>query len=112
MKRQQLNSYQDVQSFFNDFIAANQIPIDDSPHLAFWDTLTYDEFVNGDVPNAAGVKILIVGNSADSNLVKILRGSLTVGTASFRRMPGGGPFMSEDMIASLADWIDRGCPEA
>jgi len=29
---------------------------------------------------------------------------------SFRRMPGGGPFMSDEAIATLADWIDRNCP--
>lgn len=111
MPRQQLNSYQDVQAFFNDFIAANQIDIDSSPHGAFWNTLTYDQFVNGNVPGVAGsVRILVSGNSADSNLVKILKGPLTVNGRTFRRMPGGGPFMTDDMIASLADWIDRGCP--
>jgi len=111
MPRQQLNSYADVQTFFDDFITANQINIDDSPHGPFWNTLSYDDFVNGDVPGVAGVKILVSGSSANSNLVKILKGSLTVGGRTFRRMPGGGPFMSSDMIASLADWIDRGCPE-
>jgi hypothetical protein len=105
-----LNSYKDVQDFFNSFISANQIDIDASPHLAFWNDLTYDQFVNGDVPNVVGVKILVSGNSADSNLIKILKGSLTVGGQSFRRMPGGGPFTDAEMIASLADWIDRGCP--
>src|SRR5687767_8312629 len=106
MPRQQLNSYADVQTFFDDFISANNIDIDDAPHGAFWNTLSYDDFVNGDVPGVAGVKILISGNSADSNLVKILKGPLTVGGQTFRRMPGGGPFMTSDMIASLADWID------
>ena len=110
MPRQQLNSYADVQTFFDDFISANNIDIDDAPHGAFWNTLSYDDFVNGDVPGVAGVKILISGNSADSNLVKILKGPLTVGGQTFRRMPGGGPFMTSDMIASLADWIDRDCP--
>ncbi len=106
----QLNSYKDVQAFFNDFVAANQVPIDDSPHGAFWNALTHDQFVNSDVPNVAGVKILVCGNSADSNLIKILKGPLTVGGQSFPRMPVGGPFMTAEMIATLADWIDRGCP--
>ena len=110
MARQQLNSYPDVQNFFNAFVTANQIAIDDAPHGAFWNDLSYDQFVNGDVPNVPGVKILVSGNAADSNLIKILKGPLTVGGQSFRRMPGGGPFMSDEMIATLADWIDRSCP--
>lgn len=110
MTRQQLNSYKDVQDFFNNFVAANQIGIDDAPHGAFWNTLTYDEFVNGDIPSVPGVKILVSGNSADSHLLKILKGPLMVAGQSFRRMPGGGPFMSDEMIATLADWIDRNCP--
>lgn len=111
MPRPQLNSYKDVQAFFNDFIAANQVSIEDSPHGAFWNDLTYDQFVNGNVPSRPGVKILVSANAADSNLIKILKGPLTVGAQSFRRMPGGGPvYMTDEMIATLADWIDRGCP--
>jgi hypothetical protein len=110
MALQRLNSYKDVQDLFNNFIAANQIPIDDSPHGAFWNDLTFDQFVKDDVPNVPGVKILVRGKSAESNLIKILKGPLTVGSQQFRRMPGGGPFMSDEMIASLADWIDRNCP--
>jgi hypothetical protein len=110
MTPRQLYSYKDVQDLFNNFIAANAIAIDDAPHGAFWNDLSYEQFVNGNVPNVAGVKILVSGKSADSNLIKILKGPLTVGSQQFRRMPGGGPFMSDEMIASLADWIDRNCP--
>jgi hypothetical protein len=111
MPKQQLNSYKDVQDFFNNFIAANSISIDDAPHGAFWNTLTYDQFVNGNVPGVAGpVKILVSGSAANSNLIKILQGPLTVSGHSFPRMPVGGPFMSAEMIATLADWIDRNCP--
>ncbi|MFO0847192.1 MAG: hypothetical protein U0871_01350 [Gemmataceae bacterium] len=111
MARQPLTSYKDVQSLFDEFIASNQIPIDDSPHGSFWNDLTYDQFVSGDVPSQPGVKILVRGKSTDSNLIKILKGSLTVGTQQFRRMPGGGPvYMTDEMVAALADWIDRDCP--
>lgn len=111
MPRQQLNSYQDVQSLFNDFITANSINMDRAPHGAFWNSMSYDEFVNGNVPGLPiAVKNLISGNAADSNLIKILKGSLTVAGRTFRRMPGGGPYFSDDMVAALADWIDRGCP--
>jgi hypothetical protein len=112
MAPQQLNSFKEVQDFFNKFIADKQISIDDAPHGAFWNTLTYDQFVNGTVLGVAGsIKILVSGSSANSNLIKILKGPLQVNGQSFRRMPGGGPFMSDDMIATLADWIDRNCPQ-
>jgi hypothetical protein len=111
MLPQQLNSYKDVQAFFNDFVSTNGIAIDDSPHGAFWNDLTYDQFVNGDIPSQPGVKILDSSNSADSNLIKILKGPLKVDGRNFRRMPGGGPtFMTDTMIDILANWIDHGCP--
>ena len=111
MAQQQLNSYSDVQNFFRNFVTANQISIGDAPHDAFWDALTYDQFVNGNVPNVPGpIKILVSGDAANSNLLKILQGPLTVGGNSFSQMPEGGPFTSTDMIATLVDWIDRNCP--
>jgi hypothetical protein len=43
--------------------------------------------------------------------VQILKGQITVGGQTFEQMPAGGPFMPMDMISSLADWINGGCPE-
>jgi hypothetical protein len=44
-----LNSFADVQAFFNDFIKNNNITVGE-PHYEFWNTLSYKDFVNGTVP--------------------------------------------------------------
>ena len=106
-----LNTFADVQAFFNNFITTNGTDLSGSPHGAFWNG-AYDAFVNGDVPGVSGVKILVKGNADQSNLILILKGPITVGGTTIERMPAdGSPFMSADLIASLADWINRGCPQ-
>ncbi len=113
MATQQLNSFQNVRDFFDKFVSDNQISLGGSPHLAFWNSLDYDPFVDGNVPGVdPPVKILVKGHADQSNLVAILKGPLTVGGQTIARMPEGGPYMTADMIAALADWIDRNCPNA
>jgi len=112
MAAAQLNSFADVQTFLNNFVSTNGTNIEGARHGAFWNT-DYNSFVNGDVPNFPGVKILVSGNSGQSNLINILRGPITVNGRSFPRMPAdGSPFMPDSSIALLADWIDRGCPNS
>ena len=66
-------------------------------------------------PAGEPLKILAVGNARESNIIMALRG--TRGSVFDRekgaigRMPPIAPFMSDDEIDRLADWIDRGCPE-
>jgi len=105
------NSYAEVQAFFAQYVEEHSIDIDGSPHEAFWD-FSYDDFVNGNVPNVLNafgqkVKILQSGDSANSNIVNILKGSIS----GFRQMPANGPFMSEEQVGELAGWIDNNCPE-
>ena len=78
-----LNSFVDVQRFIDQILTQNneQGDIPNSPHKAFWSTLTYDRFVNGNVPGVTDpntgnpMPILIKGNSAQSNLILSLQGS-------------------------------------
>jgi len=82
-----------------------------APHGAFWTTLSYDDFVNGEVPGI-GVPILIKSISAQSNLILALRGLPPFDGSQFSRMPADGPpFLTEEQIAPIAEWIDAGCPE-
>jgi|SRR5579862_5548220 len=114
-----LNSFADVQAFFNNFIAANNIDIAGAPHGAFWNN-GYSDFVNGDVPNVVDpntnlpIPILKKGDGAHSNIVYALSG--TPGTlwdpnnpAGFGQMPAGGPYFSAGQIQQLSDWISAGC---
>jgi hypothetical protein len=116
-----LNSFTAVQQFINQVLSQNkeQGGVQVSPHKAFWNTLTYDQFVNGNVPGVSDpntgnpVSILVKGNSAQSNLILALQGSGPMfGPGAFGQMPANGPpFFSADQINSIAAWIDQGCPQ-
>jgi hypothetical protein len=59
--------------------------------------------------------ILLKGNSAQSNIIIALRGTLgspfDPNTGAFGQMPAdGAAFLTEERIAPLAAWIDAGCP--
>src|SRR5258708_541581 len=103
-----LNSYADVQKFINGILArnissqTNQPEINDVPksrHGAFWDS-PYDQFVNGNVPGVKApktgqpMKILVKGNSAQSNIVLALAGApgtpFDPNTGNFGQMPANG----------------------
>jgi hypothetical protein len=47
------------------------------------------------------------GRSAETNLIRILRGPI----GGYRRMPSGGPYLSPDEISEIARWIDDGMPD-
>jgi hypothetical protein len=115
-----LKSYAEVQTLLNSFMKRNKGKIEFAPHEAFWNAMSYRQFIEGNVPEVtdpAGkpLKILVVGNAGKSNIIMALRG--TAGSIFDRekgaigRMPPVGPFMSDEEIDRLADWIDRGCPE-
>lgn len=117
----QLNSFADVQQFIDQVLIDNNEKhgVGFSPHKAFWLNLGYDDFVNGNVPGVKDpttgqpIPILVKGNSAQSNLILALQGSGPLfSPGAFRQMPANGPpFFTADQIASVAAWIDAGCPQ-
>jgi hypothetical protein len=118
-----LKSYAEVKTFINKVLTANGeaggVPA--SPHLAFWSTLSYDDFVNGNVPHVADpstgnpIQILVKGKSSQSNLILSLQGKgplFDPNNGSIGQMPGNGPPMfTAEQIKEIADWIDVGCPQ-
>ena len=87
-----------------------------APHGAFWNTLMYDQFVSGNVPGVTpAAPILVKGNSQQSNLILALQGVgplFDPNTGQYGQMPADGPpFLTQDQIQPIADWIDAGCPE-
>jgi hypothetical protein len=117
-----LNSFADVQQFIQSVLVQNneQGPVGFSPHKAFWTQLTYDQFVNGNVPHVTDpntnqpIPILVAGNSAQSNLIMALNGTgpLFGPDGSIGQMPANGPpFFTDDQVGSIAAWIDAGCPQ-
>src|SRR5262245_39800761 len=118
-----LNSYADVQKYLNNLIATLGSNIGGAPHGAFWNTLSFQQFTTGpvpgvksapgDPPNPQGTwKILVVGSSKSSNIIKALGGVAPFDGSVFPQMPADGPpFATKDQIQPLADWIDRKCPK-
>jgi hypothetical protein len=115
-----LKSYAEVRALLNDFMARNKGGIDVAPHEAFWNAMSYQQFIESNVPEVTGpggepLKILVVGDAGASNIIMALRGA--VGTifdsqkGAIGRMPPIGPFMTAEEIDRLAEWIDRGCPD-
>ncbi|MBD9628014.1 hypothetical protein IB279_34240 [Ensifer sp. ENS06] len=105
-------SYEEFQAFMSETMAALGANPEFAPHEVFWASLTYDEFTQGNVPGIGqAVRILIPGDAARSAFVHALRGEGLFAGSPFRRMPAGGPFMTDDQIGEIAAWIDAGCPE-
>jgi hypothetical protein len=116
-----LNSFADVQQFLSQVVTDNHetLLLQNAPHKAFWKTLTYDQFVNGDIPHvqdpATGdpIPILVKGKSDQSNIIMALGGTGPIfgPDGQVGQMPPSGTKFTADQIASLAQWIDAGCPE-
>ncbi len=116
-----LQSYADVQKCLDTFVEENGVPIGFSPHGAFWQTMTYEQFVQDNIPGVSDpgtgmpLKVLIIKDGDHSNLVMALRG--TIGTifdpnsGSIGRMPPSGPFMTDNDIQRIVDWINAGAPK-
>lgn len=109
-----LNNYSDVQTGLNAFVGQSGVNIDGARHGAFWQTMSYTDFITGDIPgNIPGGPwpILVVGDSANSNIIQILQGN---GKAfqMFGQMPRPRPPYEpeqSELITALAAWIDGGC---
>lgn len=83
-------------------------------HGAFWRGHTRDQFVARKV---IGLPLVVVGDGANSNLVKALKGETPFGAdsgnpnADFNRMPSGRPPVATADIDFIKKWIDEGCLE-
>jgi hypothetical protein len=115
-----LNTFADVQNFISQVLTQNHnntLPAQ-SPHKAFWMTMTYDQFVNGNVPNTTDdngspIPILVKGKSAESNIIFALTGTGPLfGPNDIGIMPPPNPGVAfaADQVKSIANWIDAGCP--
>ncbi|OQP48099.1 hypothetical protein A4H97_30165 [Niastella yeongjuensis] len=118
-----LNHFSEIQAFIEKIMADNIIPGApplNSPHKAFWATLSYDAFCNGTVPGVKdpvtgnSLPILKKGDSKSSNIIMALRGEgpLFGPGGPFGQMPAGGVTkFTIEQVQAIADWIDAGCPQ-
>jgi hypothetical protein len=94
-----------------------------APHQNFWDTMSYNDFLTGNVPNVnfgpnPPYPILTVGNGAASNFVLALQGTGPLfdnNTGAFGQMPANAnppamPFFTVAQVQPIIDWINAGCP--
>lgn len=119
-----LTSYAQVQAHLTQVLTGNGQIDDtrtDSPHGAWWETLSYTEFITGTVPGVTDpgtgqpLPTLVKGDAAHSNLVLSLQGVgplFDPAANKFGRMPADGPpFFTDAQIQPLSDWINAGCPD-
>lgn len=119
-----LNSFIDVQQYLTKILTTNNQMGDtqSAPHGAFFNNLTYQQFVTGNVPNITDpnsggpMPILVKGNAAQSNIILALQGAPNTpfdpNSGAFGQMPADGPpFFTAAQIQPLADWINAGCPQ-
>lgn len=106
-----LNNYTDVRKALNAFCTAVGVDPTNAPHGDFWNSMTYKQFINDDIPSFKGVKVLVVGDSKNSNIIQILQG-IGAQAAKYGPMPPGVPIGDKkDIIAQLSQWIDAKCPD-
>ena len=116
-----IKNYTDLQSVLNALIDVNGLPVGQASHQAFWNTLSYDDFINGNVPGVPGpFKILQVGNASASNIIMALSGTpgspFDPNSGTIGQMPQPNPPYNSntpaqsDVITALSDWINQGCP--
>jgi hypothetical protein len=113
-----IRNYTDLGTYINSILSANGDSPVGGPHAQFWDTLPYNQFITGNVPNVLDAnrqpwKILVVGNAAASNLILALSGA--AGTvfapgATPGQMPRFGTPFTNVQIQPIADWINASCP--
>lgn len=110
------NNYTDVQAGLGVFVNQAGVNIDGAPHGGFWQTMSYTDFISGNIPNVPDGPggpwpILVVGKSANSNIVQILQGTGNA-AQNFGQMPRPRPPYDpgqSELISALAAWIDGGC---
>jgi mono/diheme cytochrome c family protein len=112
--------YAEVQTMLGSWLKS----VASAPHQDFW-TLSYDEFLKFEFPRTEGedgtIRLLVVGDSAKSNLIKALRDGKGIvvkfsdgreETQDIKRMPPRGKKKpTDEELEKLSKWIDAGAPE-
>lgn len=108
-----MNRFERVVQILDEAVGGPEVQI--GIHRAFW-RVPREAFV---AKRVQGLPLVVVGNGAESNLVKALKGEAPFGAdvsnpsegAVFGRMPVGRPPVRGEDIAFIQRWIDEGCLE-
>lgn len=107
-----MNRFKKVLQIIDNSVGGPAAPV--GFHGAFWRGVSRNDFV---AKSIFGLPLISVGDGANSNLVKALKGEPPFGAdvghpdADFNRMPSGLPPVSSEDIAFIQQWIEEGCLE-
>jgi hypothetical protein len=96
-------AFSDVQTILENAVHGDDI----GAHGNFWRNKTRDQFV---ALTVMGKQLLVVGDSANSNLVKALKGLPPFDGTFAPQMPVGYDPVPDPQIQQIAAWIDANCP--
>ena len=95
-----------------------------APHSNYWKELDYQEFIAFRFPLKLGrpgsIRMLIPYDSANSNMMRAFRDGRGIvldmpdgstKTVDIEPMPKDADPLPDEVLRTLADWIDAGCPE-
>jgi hypothetical protein len=95
--------FADVQTILENAVNGQTI----GAHGNFWRNVTRDQFV---ALTVEGMQLLVVGDHANSNLFKALKGIAPFDGTFAPQMPENYPPVPDPQIQQIADWIDASCP--
>ncbi|MCE7066663.1 hypothetical protein [Dyadobacter sp. CY326] len=106
-----MTSFRNVQNALDRILGGGAMP----NHGAFWRDIDRDKFVELTV---YGLKLVVIGQPAESNLIKSLRALAPFGSDAtpptpgsyFPRMPKNRPPATEEDLILIESWIEEGCP--
>ena len=96
-------TFSDVQTILENAVQGDNI----GQHGNFWRNKTRDQFV---ALMVMGMQLLVVGDSANSNLIKSLKGLPPFDGTFAPQMPEGYAPVPDPQIQQIAAWIDANCP--
>ena len=112
-----LKNYADVQNALNTFVNQAQVTPGQAPHGAFWQSMSYQDFITKNVPGNVGGswKIVVPGNADQSTIIQILCGYGEAFNSAGQMPQPSPPYASQTygqfaLVCDLRDWINAGCP--
>lgn len=109
-----MNRFERVVELLDAAVGGPTAPV--GAHRAFWRNISRNDFV---IRKVFGLQVLVVGDGANSNILRALKGEAPFGAdldqpppgARYGRMPAGLDPMPPADIAFIQRWIDEGCLE-
>jgi hypothetical protein len=109
-------TFAEVQTALQNFVTTNNYPIASAPHGVMWakgktEADQYAYFTTQDA--IPGFPIMQVGSGGTSNIILALSGLPPFDGSTFPQMPPSGPpFLDQNTILMISNWITNGAPQS